>query len=75
MEEFGKSAVITDEYKAAQAQKNSDARALLDKHPSKLKGRKCEPKYRGPNGETWSGRGKLPKFIRDSGQDKEAFRI
>lgn len=45
------------------------------KPPSKLKGRKCEPKYRGPNGETWSGRGKLPKFIRDSGQDKEAFRI
>lgn len=50
----------------------------MEKQPSKLKGRKIEPKYRGPNGETWSGRGKLPKWIKkliDAGQDKEAFRI
>ncbi len=46
-----------------------------EKQPSKLKGRKIESKYRGPNGETWSGRGKLPKWIKDSGQDKVAFRI
>ncbi|MDH4449910.1 MAG: ParB/RepB/Spo0J family partition protein [Rhodoferax sp.] len=34
--------------------------------------------YRGPNGETWSGRGLVPKWLRvlvDAGQDKEAFAI
>lgn len=45
------------------------------KQPSKLKGRKCEPKYRGPNGELWSGRGKMARWIKESGQDKEAFKI
>jgi len=24
-----------------------------------------EPKYRGPNGETWSGRGSTPKWLRE----------
>lgn len=48
------------------------------KQPSKLKGRKCPPKYRGPNGETWTGRGKTASWLKaliDSGQDKEAFKI
>jgi DNA-binding protein H-NS len=44
-----------------------------EKQPSKLKGRKIEPKYKGPNGELWSGRGKIPKWMQ--GQDKEQFRI
>lgn len=43
------------------------------KAPSKLKGRKLEPKYKGPNGELWAGRGKLPKWMQ--GQDKEQFRL
>lgn len=44
------------------------------KQPSKLKGRKLEPKYRDPEtGKTWAGRGRLPKFLQ--GKDKEAFRI
>ena len=29
-----------------------------------LKGRKVAPKYRGPNGETWAGRGARPRWLR-----------
>lgn len=35
-------------------------------------------KYRGPNGETWSGRGLMPKWLRfltDQGQTKESYLI
>jgi DNA-binding protein H-NS len=28
-----------------------------------LKGVKIAPKYRGPNGETWAGRGAMPKWL------------
>jgi ParB/RepB/Spo0J family partition protein len=34
--------------------------------------------YRGPNGETWTGRGLMPRWLTvlvQSGQDKESFRI
>ena len=34
-----------------------------DKRKSALKGRKVAPKYRGPNGETWSGRGNRPRWL------------
>ena len=30
---------------------------------SALKGKKVAPKYRGPNGETWSGRGNRPRWL------------
>lgn len=30
------------------------------------------PKYRGPTGETWSGRGRQPSWL---GKDREKFRI
>jgi DNA-binding protein H-NS len=30
---------------------------------SALKGRKVPPKYRGPSGETWAGRGARPKWL------------
>src|SRR5262245_52280669 len=30
---------------------------------SALKGRKVPPKYRGPSGETWSGRGARPRWL------------
>lgn len=36
------------------------------------------PKYRGPNGETWSGRGLMPRWLSAlvaQGQSKESFRI
>jgi DNA-binding protein H-NS len=28
-----------------------------------LKGRKVPPKYRGPSGDTWAGRGARPKWL------------
>ena len=37
-----------------------------------------KPKYQGPNGEMWSGRGVMPKWIRGliaAGQPREAFLI
>ena len=38
------------------------------------KGSKVEPKYRNPaTGETWTGRGKPPVWIRN--EDREQFRI
>src|SRR5665213_2122677 len=55
---------------------NGDGRAARDKtrgrrggarsakakvHP--LKGKKALPKYRGPNGETWAGRGLTPRWL------------
>ena len=39
------------------------------------KGYKAPIKYRGPNGQTWTGRGKLPRWIKDSGKDKEEFKV
>jgi DNA-binding protein H-NS len=30
---------------------------------SVLKGRKVSPKYRGPSGETWAGRGARPRWL------------
>ena len=30
---------------------------------SALKGRKVPPKYRGPGGETWAGRGARPRWL------------
>ena len=30
---------------------------------SVLKGRKVPPKYRGPSGETWAGRGEKPRWL------------
>jgi DNA-binding protein H-NS len=33
---------------------------------SVLKGRKVPPKYRGPSGETWAGRGERPRWLVDA---------
>src|SRR5262245_9440350 len=33
---------------------------------SALKGRKVPPKYRGPAGETWAGRGAKPRWLVDA---------
>jgi DNA-binding protein H-NS len=43
-----------------------------------LKGRKVPPKYRGPKGETWAGRGATPVWIvalMKQGRKKEEFAI
>jgi DNA-binding protein H-NS len=41
-------------------------------------GRIIPPMYRGPKGQRWSGRGKVPKWIRDheaAGGDREEFLV
>jgi DNA-binding protein H-NS len=46
---------------------------------SKLRGRKVEPKYRGPQGETWAGRGAKPRWLvaamKDTGKKLTDFLI
>jgi DNA-binding protein H-NS len=42
---------------------------------SSLIGTKVPPKYRGPRGETWAGRGAIPRWIKASGKRPEAFLI
>jgi len=45
---------------------------------SPLQGRKIAPKYRGPSGETWAGRGAKPRWLVDAikgGKKLENFLI
>jgi DNA-binding protein H-NS len=45
---------------------------------SAMKGVKVPPKYRGPGGETWAGRGATPRWLRallDEGHSVEEFLI
>jgi len=44
----------------------------------KAKRRKALPKYRGPNGETWAGRGAMPRWLSgaiENGKKPEDFLI
>ena len=46
------------------------------RHPAK--GKKVAPKYRGPNGETWAGRGLTPRWLAEleaKGKKRDAFLI
>lgn len=46
--------------------------------PSKQAGTKVAPKYRGPKGETWSGRGMMPRWLAAlvaQGRTRESFAI
>lgn len=53
--------------------------ADLSTRRSGAKGSTVAPKYRHPQtGETWSGRGKMPRWLQaavDAGQSKESFLI
>ena len=45
---------------------------------SAMKGRKVAPKYRGPGGETWAGRGAMPRWMAEAikeGKNREDFLI
>ena len=49
-----------------QLERMDDAIALRTRgkaRTSSLKGRKVPPKYRGPSGETWAGRGARPRWL------------
>lgn len=42
------------------------------------KGAKLAPKYRGPKGETWSGRGSMPRWMAElvaAGKSRESFSV
>jgi DNA-binding protein H-NS len=41
----------------------SIASVVRGRGPSKIKGRKVAPKFRGPDGETWAGRGATPRWL------------
>jgi DNA-binding protein H-NS len=46
------------------------------RHP--LKGRKAPIKFRGPNGETWSGRGLAPRWLTElesKGKKRDSYRV
>jgi DNA-binding protein H-NS len=46
--------------------------------PRAAKEKKVAPKYRGPGGETWSGRGPAPRWLAEleaKGKKRESFLI
>src|SRR3954447_20817689 len=63
----------------AQLERLDSKRASSMKRSRKtLKGTKVAPKYRGPNGETWSGRGAQPRWLRallTKGHTPEEFKL
>lgn len=50
---------------------------MVGKTPA-TKGTKLAPKYRGPKGETWSGRGSMPRWLAElvaGGKPRESFAV
>ena len=43
-----------------------DGARVVRGRKSVLKGKKFHPKYRGPSGETWAGRGAKPRWLVDA---------
>ena len=69
---------------AIEAQLQATGLSLRDLFPELLPGRRggesgsLPPKYRGPNGEEWSGRGHTPKWLtalEATGRQRDEFRI
>jgi DNA-binding protein H-NS len=69
---------------AIEAQLQATGLSLRDLFPELLPGRRSgeagsiPPKYQGPNGEEWSGRGHTPKWLtalEATGRQREEFRI
>jgi DNA-binding protein H-NS len=61
-----------------QAQPKGSTRSSKRSMSHPLRGRKAKPKYRGPNGETWAGRGLTPKWLADleaKGKSRTSFLI
>lgn len=64
--------------KAGKAVRGKKAAAKKPAKASKTAGVAVAAKYRGPNGETWSGRGLTPKWLVAlvaQGQSKESFAV
>lgn len=77
--------LIADAQKAHQVDAIAKIKSLMDEHgitaehlqgPSKKwkpkSSKSVAPKYRGPEGQTWTGRGRQPNWL---GQDKEKYLI
>ena len=62
---------------AGQSRKGARRKAASAKPPTR-KRRKVAPKYRGPKGETWTGRGLAPRWLvglEAQGKKRESFLI
>ena len=81
MQAFGITVKDLQSTKAGRAGKPGRGRPVTKVKPVKATrkaGVPVAPKYRGPNGETWSGRGLTPKWLASlvaAGQSKESFLI
>jgi DNA-binding protein H-NS len=80
--EAAKQAVL-DETRAKLAELGVDFDGLLKAPPAKKASRGVPPpalpvKFRGPKGEAWSGRGKLPSWLAEAekqGRKREEFKV
>ena len=71
-------AEIVAEIRAKMAQYGITEKDLGDAASGGRKSTKSAPKYRGPNGETWTGVGPKPKWMKEAlaaGKSKEDFAI
>lgn len=74
---------VLDETRAKLAELGVDLDSLLKAPSSKKASRGVQPaalpvKFRGPKGETWSGRGKLPAWLVEAekqGRKREEFKV
>ena len=65
-----------DGVKSTPAPKRRGRPAGRKAHP--MKGRKVEPKYKGPQGQLWTGRGRAPRWLADlekKGTKRDKFLI
>jgi len=75
---------IQSELKARQSKLEKELATLgrsngrSKRNGSHLKGVKIKPKYKGPKGETWAGRGQKPKWLValvKAGRKMESYRV
>lgn len=72
----GRRSTVRTNLKNPRPLRRGQSAAKRKAHP--LKGRKAEPKYRGPDGETWAGRGLAPRWLtalEKKGKKRESFLI
>ena len=50
----------------AELEKQLERMGVITSRAGALRGRKVAPKYRGPSGETWAGRGARPRWLVDA---------
>ena len=78
MQAFGITVKDLQNPKAAKGTKVKDATKVRVSSPKKVSGATVAPKYRGPDGQTWSGRGLTPRWMTsllEQGRTKYDFLI